>query len=782
MDVITYALLKNKIMEYTYDDTEIRQKLLKVIEDVNVIKGNGEGSISKTIADEITKIIDGAPENLNTLKELSDWINTHSESAADMNSRILQNTNDITAKFDKNQGSINSGKVAGIDESGEVVPMLMPGVTYNEETQCLEYNVDEKINLNAGIQLDETLSKSGYAADAAKVGELKGDLDEQKQIIHCEKWDISKGNDAELLDKTYLLASATTLEDSKASHDNFFTVVIKVNPNTKYYGFDEFGNSQVAGRFAGRIWFYDSNKNALLTISNPVDSVTTPDNCEYVAFFCYYTDKTTQTTGEYWFTDKEPNERKDRIVLCDKLDLSQIDLEVGEGLKITGNKISIVDSASESLKEVILKRFPTLPYKVYRDPFGGFVVEDILSNRNESFTTYYVDCENGLDTNNGTSRTSAYKTLKQALSKYATSNQHCIIQIIGNNPIFYSDDLYGELLVKKSLVIKSESKAKIICGIKPTFTTHNEYENVYVSNDLSGNNFTYCLNIDDSNHDNMGLYKPMTNVSSIALVDITPNSYFIENGVIYSSVNTLVALLNGYRWRFNHTLSTESHILYEENLNVIGALFYASRSAKSDDGKIIERVSKDCIYQHNVSGDGVPFSDCDVAYSINTKCGYTKADCFNHHASFLTEEQILKGVAVEVNCESEEAGFYRPSRTYTDNLFTAHEGINIVRFNVSGNHSDGPMVADVNGCRTIIVGCDVLNSKYDYTPSNNKGCYEFNNQNAVHDGFVTMQDCRGFDNRPNFKTLVSTVDTEINNCDVYNSFACDNLTVFNERI
>lgn len=179
MDVITYALLKNKIMESTYDDTEIRQKLLKVIEDVNVINGNGEGSISKTIADEIAKIIDGAPENLNTLKELSDWINTHSESAADMNSRILQNTNDITAKFDKNQGSINSGKVAGIDESGEVVPMLMPGVTYNEETQCLEYNVDEKINLNAGIQLDETLSKSGYAADAAKVGELKSDLAEK---------------------------------------------------------------------------------------------------------------------------------------------------------------------------------------------------------------------------------------------------------------------------------------------------------------------------------------------------------------------------------------------------------------------------------------------------------------------------------------------------------------------------------------------------------------------------------------------------------------------------
>ena len=187
MDITLYALLKKKIIESTYDDTEIRQKLLKVIEDVNVINGNGEGSINKTIADEIAKIVADAPDNFNTLKELSDWINVHSESAADMNSRIVQNTNDIAKKFNKNQGSENSGKVAGTNESGEVIPMFMPGVTYNEESQCLEYNADEKLNLSAGIQLDDTLTKSGYAADAAATGkaveELKGDLVKQNGII-----------------------------------------------------------------------------------------------------------------------------------------------------------------------------------------------------------------------------------------------------------------------------------------------------------------------------------------------------------------------------------------------------------------------------------------------------------------------------------------------------------------------------------------------------------------------------------------------------------------------
>lgn len=123
MDITLYAILKNKI-------TEIRQKLLNVVED-----------------------------------------------ATDMNSRIEKNTNNIEKKLDKNQGASNSGKITGINESGDIVPMFPQGVTYNENTQCLEYGADEKLNLNAGIQLDDTLSKVGYAADAASVGELKSDLD-----------------------------------------------------------------------------------------------------------------------------------------------------------------------------------------------------------------------------------------------------------------------------------------------------------------------------------------------------------------------------------------------------------------------------------------------------------------------------------------------------------------------------------------------------------------------------------------------------------------------------
>lgn len=47
--------------------------------------------ISKEITNKVTELIADAPEDFDTLKEISDWISTHEESAAAMNSKIETN-------------------------------------------------------------------------------------------------------------------------------------------------------------------------------------------------------------------------------------------------------------------------------------------------------------------------------------------------------------------------------------------------------------------------------------------------------------------------------------------------------------------------------------------------------------------------------------------------------------------------------------------------------------------------------------------------------------------
>ena len=92
--------------------------------------------------------------------------------------KITELSADISNKLNKNQGSENSGKIAGINESGDIVPMFPVSVDYNEETNCLEFGSDQKMELNKGINLDSTLTKTGYAADAGAVGEITNSLKE----------------------------------------------------------------------------------------------------------------------------------------------------------------------------------------------------------------------------------------------------------------------------------------------------------------------------------------------------------------------------------------------------------------------------------------------------------------------------------------------------------------------------------------------------------------------------------------------------------------------------
>lgn len=71
---LTNAL--NEAKEYT--DSEVKNNTNKI----NTLTGTGEGSVVKTVKDEIAKVVDGAPEQFNTLKEISEYLNSHEDVAS----------------------------------------------------------------------------------------------------------------------------------------------------------------------------------------------------------------------------------------------------------------------------------------------------------------------------------------------------------------------------------------------------------------------------------------------------------------------------------------------------------------------------------------------------------------------------------------------------------------------------------------------------------------------------------------------------------------------------
>ena len=64
--------------------------------------------ITTEVTAKIAEIIAEAPEDLDTLKEIADWISTHEDSASAMNTAILANTEAISGKADKNHTHIKS--------------------------------------------------------------------------------------------------------------------------------------------------------------------------------------------------------------------------------------------------------------------------------------------------------------------------------------------------------------------------------------------------------------------------------------------------------------------------------------------------------------------------------------------------------------------------------------------------------------------------------------------------------------------------------------------------
>lgn len=67
----------------------VQNKVIKAKFDI--LDGTGAGSIQQKIAFAIAEIVADAPQDFDTLKEIADWISSHEDSAAAMNSAIQAN-------------------------------------------------------------------------------------------------------------------------------------------------------------------------------------------------------------------------------------------------------------------------------------------------------------------------------------------------------------------------------------------------------------------------------------------------------------------------------------------------------------------------------------------------------------------------------------------------------------------------------------------------------------------------------------------------------------------
>lgn len=91
---IQVKIIKQQSSGGSYTEEE-KAKVQECYDAVQTLQGTGEGSVTKTVTDEITKVVAGAPESFDTLKEIADWIQNHPDDSSTMNAQIQQNKENI---------------------------------------------------------------------------------------------------------------------------------------------------------------------------------------------------------------------------------------------------------------------------------------------------------------------------------------------------------------------------------------------------------------------------------------------------------------------------------------------------------------------------------------------------------------------------------------------------------------------------------------------------------------------------------------------------------------
>ena len=95
------SALKTQSSTHGTNVTNLTKKVAANESAISTLNGSGEGSVSKQVSDAVAKIVADAPDDFDTLKEISDWISTHAEDASAMNTQIETNKSDISKLSDK---------------------------------------------------------------------------------------------------------------------------------------------------------------------------------------------------------------------------------------------------------------------------------------------------------------------------------------------------------------------------------------------------------------------------------------------------------------------------------------------------------------------------------------------------------------------------------------------------------------------------------------------------------------------------------------------------------
>jgi len=223
----------------------------------------------------------------------------------------------------------------------------------------------------------------------------------------------------------------------------------------------------------------------------------------------------------------------------------------------------------------------------------------------------------------------------------------------------------------------------------------------------------YDLRIVDAN----GLPIPFAGVADAATCKTTAKSWFTDGTDIWVNTNDGLVpdsnIIVG-RWNTHGCAITGTSKFYGKNITFVGSSVSEGTLFSGDANVQNEVCLHGCYFTGGYrgvasdTGNALAITNIKNTYLFDCKAAYSKMDGFNYHFTSIAAGSRRNCLVVEFNCVAYDNGL--TSSGVGNNGSSCHEGINIIRFNTNCGNTTGPVIADVNGCYSILVDCNAKDS------------------------------------------------------------------------
>ena len=158
-------------------------------------------------------------------------------------------------------------------------------------------------------------------------------------------------------------------------------------------------------------------------------------------------------------------------------------------------------------------------------------------------------------------------------------------------------------------------------------------------------------------------------------------------------------------------------------------------------------INKDCLFTGGkvddsavTTGNGLSIEGVGKTYSFNSKAAYCAKDGFNYHYSTIPTGDRRSCIAFEYQCKGYRNGVGKTLKN--NNATTAHESCTVYRVSCVGWETNGPILADIQGCNVYCVDCHMRKSLInDLAQSLSTGFFFDNTVGAVSNGVAYLENC-----------------------------------------